>query len=181
MAQPSDLVAHYSSLIFQTRIYALTFVGVVLGASIEWIQSARQSNFIGFLLVLVVGSLAEANRRYTHSYLCACLASSRNESGSNDARFWNLFRHVNESPWSGTEKKGKLIARFMLYWSTYIPGVITGEYLIFRSGQPTFIGWLGTLIAICLVCWWMYSSIKPPNIKNQMDKFILLLDAKKRH
>ena len=172
MAQPSDLVTHYSSLIFQTRIYALTFIGVVLAASIEWIQGAEQSNFIGFLLVVVVGSLAEANRRYTHSYLCACLASSHNESGSNNARFWNLFRHVNEYPWSGTKKSGKLIARFMLYWSTYIPGIVTGEYLIFRDTQPTYIGWLGTLIAICLVVWWIYSSIKPPNINQQMSEFI---------
>lgn len=164
MAQPSDLVAHYSSLIFQTRIYALTFVGVVLTASIEWIKGADQSNFVGFLLVLVVVSLAEANRRYTHSYLCACIASSSEESKSTDAEVWDLFRHANEHPWYGRTRKASL-ARFMLYWSTYIPGIAAGEYLIFRYGNPSLIGWIGMTISTFFVLWWVYLSINPLTIK----------------
>jgi uncharacterized membrane protein YeiH len=76
MAQPSDLIARYSSKIFQTRIYALTMVGAVLAASIEWVKDVNKSNFVGFLLILIVASLASSNRRYTHSYICACFASS---------------------------------------------------------------------------------------------------------
>lgn len=171
MAQPSDLVAHYSSLIFQTRIYALTFVGAVLGASIEWIEGAEKSNFVGSLLILVVVCLAEANRRYTHSYLCACLASSQKELGLNDAGLWDLFRHANEFLWSGRSLAGSL-ARFMLYWSTFLPGIVAGAYLIFRDGKPTFFGWIGSVIAIFSVLWWLYLSRNPPSIKEEIRSFL---------
>ena len=76
MASPSDLVAHYSMLVFNTRIYALIFSGAVLGATLTWDRAASESNLIGFALIAVVGSLGELNQRYTHSYMAACRASS---------------------------------------------------------------------------------------------------------
>lgn len=71
MANPSDLIAHYSSQAFQTRISALTFSGGVLGAALAWDRAATELNLIGLALIVVVGSLGELNRRYTHSYLTA--------------------------------------------------------------------------------------------------------------
>lgn len=168
MAQPSDLAEHYSTLIFQTRLYALTFVGTVLGASIEWIEGAEKSNFVGSLLILVVVCLAEANRRYTHSYLCACLASSQHESNSNDAAFWSWFRHANEFPWSGRDLPGSL-ARFMLYWSTFLPGIAAGAYLVLRDGTPTVVGFTGLATGISSVAWWLYLSRNPINIMKEMS------------
>lgn len=171
MAKPSDLVTHYSSLIFQTRIYALTFVGTVLGVSAKWIKEAENSNYVGSLLILVVVCLAEANRRYTHSYLCACLASSQKESNLNDAVSWDLFRHVNELPWAG-KNPAKILARFMLYWSTFLPGISSGVYLILRDCGPTLFGWIGIATAIFSVLWWLYLSSNPLNIKQQMSTFL---------
>ena len=174
MAQPSDLIAHYSSRIFQTRIYALTMVGSVLAASINWITEVDKSNFVGFLLILIVASLAESNRRYTHSYLCACFASSSRESKSNEVASWYLFRHMNEQPWSDKSCKS-CVARFMLYWSTYIPGIITGEYLIFRDSGPVLIGWIATIVSVCIVLWWMYLAASP------LDPKQLLINYKPKH
>lgn len=170
MAHPSDLIAHYSSRIFQTRIYALTIVGAVLAASIEWIKEADKSNFVGFLLILIVASLAASNRRYTHSYICACFASSSRESKSNEVASWYLFRYMNEHPWAGTSWK-PCVGRFMLYWSTYIPGIVTGEYLIFRNDGPVLIGWVGTVISAGIVLWWIYLAARPLDPKRLLRDY----------
>lgn len=50
MTQPSDLVAHYSSLLFQSRIYARILIAAVLAA---WLQLARTA---------VVAMLQESSR-----------------------------------------------------------------------------------------------------------------------
>ena len=89
MALPSDLVMHYSSKALQTRLAALGFVGAVLSANIVWKEELIRSDTLGIGLLLVVGSLAELNRRYTYSYLCACRASARSES---PMQMWRDFR-----------------------------------------------------------------------------------------
>src|SRR5205085_4210960 len=104
MADPSDLVAHYSSQAFQTRIYALTFSGAVLGAVLTWERVTAESNLIGFALIVVVWSLGELNRRYAHSYLAACRTASMNLPNAPKEELtrirWAYFSRINELPWS---------------------------------------------------------------------------------
>lgn len=97
MATPSELVTHYSSKALQTRLAALGFVGAVLGADVVWDDKRIKSDILGIGLLFVVGSLAELNRRYTYSYLCACIASARSDSST---QMWRDFKSMNELPWS---------------------------------------------------------------------------------
>jgi len=104
MATPSDLVSHYSSHAFQTRICALAFAGAVLAAVLGWKRADEETNLIGLALIVVVGSLGELNRRYTHSYLAACRASElrvpqKSEEDATAIR-WKLFSAINEWRWS---------------------------------------------------------------------------------
>lgn len=116
MANPSDLIAHYSSHAFHTRIYALIFSGAVLGAVLSWNRAERESDLIGFALIVVVGCLSGLNWRYTHSYLAACRASSRDfgqptVQEKEIARMqWAYFSRINEGPWSAS---GGSLYRFM--------------------------------------------------------------------
>jgi hypothetical protein len=172
MAEPSDLIAHYSSKIFQTRIYALTTVGAVLASSIEWIKDPDQSIFIGFLLILVVVSLGELNRRYTYSYICACYAASWKKIDSKDKINWCIFTRLNEAPWT-VESWKSCIYRFMLNWSTYVPGIIVGLYLILREKDPKLIGWIGIATAALSLVWWIYWSIKPKKPTKYLKKYYI--------
>lgn len=162
MALPSDLAAHYSSKAFQTRLSALTAVGAVLAVTFEWIEGAEQWNWVGLVLILVVGSLAELNRRFTYSYLSACYAAERTEN----TEVWRFFRTVNEGPYRASKRRGRgvrflsYLRRFMLSWSTYFPGLVVGIYLIFRD-RPTQPGVFGTALASGLFLWWVFSSLKP--------------------
>jgi hypothetical protein len=162
MALPSDLAAHYSSKAFQTRLSALTAVGAVMAVSFEWIEGAEQSNWVGLVPILVVGSLAELNRRFTYSYLSACYAAARTEN----TEAWGIFRTVNEGPYRASRRMRRgvrflsYLRRFMLSWSTYFPGLLVGIYLIFRD-RPTRPGVFGTALASWLFLWWVFSSLKP--------------------
>jgi len=143
MAEPSDLVTHYSSKALQTRLAALTFVGAVLSANVVWQNQLIRSDTLGIGLLLVVGSLAELNRRYTYSYLCACLASARSDSATQK---WRDFASMNEAPWSLSaipksaspkpKSFGNWISRFLLSWETYIPGIAAGGYLAWSKFVP---------------------------------------------
>lgn len=171
MALPSDLVSHYSSRAFQTRVSALTAVGAVLASSIDWIKETKQANFIGFLLILVIASLGELNRRYTYSYLCACYAAAT-RSGSLEAKLWTAFRKTNEGPWKA-KSFSSYVSRFMLSWSTYLPGLVVGNYLILRDKGPLLVGWIGVGISMVIVVWWIVSSInplEPPDYRKKSAK-----------
>lgn len=165
MAVPSDLVAHYSSQAFHARAYGLTAVGAVLAATIQWIKGVDESNGVGTLLILIVASLAEGNRRYTFAYICACYAASicrRTDPPEIKAQAasWKRFRLANERPWS------TYVGRFVLSWSTYIPGLVVGIYLILRGGKPTALGWIGLGIAALTVLWWFVA----PTIRIQLRR-----------
>jgi hypothetical protein len=167
MAIPSDLIAHYSTKAFYTRISALSFVGAVLGAALLWIDDANRSQILGLSLLAVVASLAELNRRFTYSYLCACRAAAlRNSTTDRDAENWKDFSEMNEGPW---RKKGKRISnsrafvnRFLLTWSTYLPGLFAGGFLTVRSGMNRG-AVLGLSIFVCVFLWWLVYTAKPLN------------------
>ena len=139
MATPSDLIEHYSSKAFLTRIAALSFVGAVVGAVLNRLDDSALSNMVGLALIFVVISLAELNRRYTHSYLSAChaaakaLASDTPEAKATAER-WHQFNDANEKQW-----KSSGFRKFLLNWLTYMPGLILGEYLVLKNG----LGYLG--------------------------------------
>lgn len=169
MALPSDLIVHYSSKAFQTRLAALTVIGAVLVGTSKWFKDAEESNIVGFLLILVVSSLGELNRRYSYSYLCACYAATRRgRHFSNEAKEaavqWIIFRITNETPWRSP------LARFLLSWSTYFPGIILGGFLILRQGEPVAIGWVGLGLALLVLLQWIYYSICPLNPADYRNK-----------
>src|SRR5258707_846694 len=122
MALPSDWATHYSGLAFQTRLAALGFVGAAIGAESVWARI--DSAVLGFALLVIVASLGELNRRYTWSYLSACRAAM----GASDVQ-WRAFVWMNEGPW----KRRRGFSRFLLSWSTYVPGVAAGVYLVTRG------------------------------------------------
>ena len=160
MAHPSDLIAHYSSKAFQTRMAALTVIGAVLVAASNWFKEADEANAVGLFLILVVSSLGELNRRYSYSYLCACYASTKRRRSFSAAEMeaatrWIYFRLENERPWNSA------VPRFLLSWSTYIPGVLLGCFLILREGEPTGLGFLGLGLAAVLLLQWMYYAVFP--------------------
>lgn len=166
MAHPSDLVPHYSSMAFQTRIYALTAVGAVLASTINWIKSPADSNFVGALLILVVASLGEINRRFTYAFICACYAASRcrrsdSPEGKAQAAAWKRFRIANDRPWKA------YVGRIILSWSTYAPGIVVGVYLIMRDGRPTVVGWIGLVLSVLVVLWWVLApTVRAPLMRK---------------
>jgi hypothetical protein len=188
MAKPSDLISHYSSQAFHTRIYALTFSGAVLAAALKWPDSTTQFDRVGLALVVVIGSLSALNWRYTHSYLAALLASRLETSpGFEEVEQWRYFSRINETPWSVLHRsvyhllkwtqikekfarehpdwsKATLLAvascwvaiaaakKFLLSWSTYLPGLIVGTVVIWphKSSKAGGAGLIGAVI-VCLV------------------------------
>ena len=165
MADLSSLAEHYSALAFKTRIYALTFTGAVLGADF-WVRGSGNEltggfltprALLGLLLLAVVGSLGELNRRYTSSYVAAC----RSMGGA--APGWREFVRLNEKRYSFrendrlAEKAKKLGNRFVLSWLTYIPGWLLGVALLLGENQllPSAIGILGALI---MMAWWCFAA-----------------------
>jgi hypothetical protein len=173
MATPSDLVTHYSSKALQTRLAALGFVGAVLGADVVWKDELIRSDTLGVGLLLIVGSLAELNRRYTYSYICACRAAARSESPT---QMWRDFTEMNEAPWSlnviprdKRKRKKKSfqnrVSRFLLSWGTYLPGIAAGLYLAWSKFTPREVPAqqilklaAATLLAATLLIWWGVQS-----------------------
>jgi hypothetical protein len=155
MATPADLVAHYSELAFKTRTAALAFVGAALGAEIAW----KHSQLLGVALLVIVASLAELNHRYTWSYLSACRASALNDTPDLQ-RQWQAFIEMNEGPWNPLRKDQpaplpakRFVKRFLLSWSTYLPGLIAGTFLIMRDGTAMDVG-LALAAGVLLLGWW---------------------------
>ena len=178
MAIPSDLITHYSTKAFYTRISALSFVGAVLGAKLVWIGDTKRSQLLGLSLLAVVASLAELNRRFTYSYECACRASAlRDSTTDRDAENWQDFTDMNEGPWrsgdSGISKIKAFARRFFLMWSTYLPGLVAGGFLVIRPGMSgqTF---LGVLFAMGILVWWTICAANPLNPRK------FLSEAKRR-
>lgn len=158
MATPSDLIEHYSSKAFLTRIAALSFVGAVVGAVLNRLDDPVLSKIVGLALIFVVISLAELNRRYTHSYLCACHAAaakldSDTPEGKATAERWQKFRDANEKKWRSPFRK------FLLYWLTYLPGLVLGEYLVLKNGLG-YLGWLSLVLGLMVFGWWAKSSVE---------------------
>lgn len=157
MGSPADLAAHYSSKAFETRIYALTFAGAAVGATLVWLENPAKSNILGTALLAVVASLAELNRRFTYSYLCACVAASLS---ADDVQRWGYFRRMNEGPWSDRrDVKPKpapdRISRFFLMWATYLPGLIAAACLQYPAGVPC--PFRAVVLALCLaLLWWWW-------------------------
>ena|SRR6266481_1314605 len=157
MATPSDLISHYSNQAHLTRLAALTFVGAVVGVAWDKLSDPSIQIAVGFTLIIVVGSLAELNRRYTHSYLSACRAAAAplEIDGPEDratANRWSQFYEINELPWEHP------VWRFVLLWLTYLPGLFLGVFLVGRSRSnegfwksPWF--WLAFAIALGIVLW----------------------------
>ncbi|HEX8650280.1 MAG TPA: hypothetical protein VF708_05535 [Pyrinomonadaceae bacterium] len=179
MANPSDLISHYSSHAFFTRIAALTSVGAVLGAAINRLDDPIFSLLVGYALIMVVISLAELNRRYTHSYISACRAAgmyldSDTEEGRSVAKRWRYFIELNEKPYESAPM------RFLLSWLTYLPGLILGEVLILKSCGWRCWMWIGfrgvfaILLGVAVLMWWAYVSIeiqaRIPRVGNPKDK-----------
>ncbi len=166
MATPSDLIAHYSTRAFQTRISALAFVGAVLGADVAWKESVKPG-LLGTVLIAVVASLGELNRRYTYSYLCACRAAagSGSSKAQSEADSWQAFQRMNEGPWTCKENDArtvrlrKIVNRFLLSWATYVPGLAAGIYLLCRDG----FAWFGVLCTAVLLAWWIRLSSSTPD------------------
>ena len=157
MAEPSDLVAHYSGQLLRTRLSALAFVGAVLGADAAWDESEISSVTLGYALLVVVASLGEMNRRYTWSYLSACRAAELSLPEPSVVERWRAFREMNEGPWApgrlsirnlpkwllrtwrralgNLRDPAHLVNRYLLSWSTYFPGIAAGWYLVWCEGS----------------------------------------------
>lgn len=163
MITPSELVVHYSTKAFQTRLAALTFVGAILATDVVWKPEFLQREVLGIALILVVGSLAGLNSRYTYSYLCACIASSRPDA----SQMWRDFKIMNEGPYSSRKdkvrkkKRGAFVSPFLLSWATYVPGLAAGLYLALPKDYPLEVSkfsprtYLAILLAIALSIWWL--------------------------
>lgn len=161
MANPSDLIAHYSSKAFLTRIAALSSAGAVVGVVINRLEDPTISTLVGFALISVVISLAELNRRYTHSYLSACLAAGiyldvDTEEGRTAAKRWRHFVDLNEKPYRS------IVSRYFLSWLTYFPGLVLGEFLVLKSCWEGRI-WIGFgvvagILGLIVLVWWLYIS-----------------------
>lgn len=174
MTRPADLIHHYSSQAFKTRIFALTFVGAVAGYGMVREGESVVQNLLGLALLLVIASLAELNRRYTYSYLCACLAESRVDTqGTTDRQVWREFVVMNEGPWSGKKVKVKNLRqggarRFLLSWATYLPGLITGAVLSSMPGLP-FSRPLGIAFSFFLLIWWITVTVRVIDPEQFLD------------
>lgn len=138
-----------------------------MGAEVVWEQDRVRSAVLGAALLLIVASLAELNRRYTWSYRCACRAAKLNDA--KEAGEWQEFVTWNEAWWSPdlpvdagkTPQVGPIawrrtIAatwnRFFLSWSTYLPGVLAGLYLVRRDGRgwEKVAAWIAVFIMIAV-------------------------------
>lgn len=165
MMRPANLVPHYSTQAFNTRIFALTFVGAAIGATLVWLEQPVKQNILGLALLVIIGSLAELNRRYTYSYLCACRAESRmHAQPSDDNQAWREFSVMNEGPWSGKAAKRNTLwrgalNRFLLSWATYMPGLISGLVLSYMPGLR-FSRPLGIAFSLALLAWWATQAIR---------------------
>ena len=149
MATPSDLIAHYSSKALYTRLAALTLVGGLVGGAWNKLDDLWVSQIVGFAVIVVVASLGELNRRYTHSYLTACKAAAAYVDGeSADAKAaaqrWAMFRDLNEARW---QRAGW---RFLVNWLTYLPGLMLGVFLAGRECGRHFWYCPSALIALAL-------------------------------
>lgn len=158
MATPSDLIEHYSSKAFLTRIAALSFVGAVVGAALNRLDDPTLSDMVGLALIFVVISLAELNRRYAHSYLSACNAAAETRAsdtpeGNATAERWKNFRDENEKKWKSPFRK------FLLSWSTYLPGLVLGEYLVLKNGW-SYLEWISLGVGLLVFGWWVKSSFE---------------------
>jgi hypothetical protein len=126
----------------------------------------------------VVISLAELNRRYTHSYISACRAAGMYlDSDTQEGRFlakrWRYFTEFNEKPYESA------LMRFFLSWLTYLPGLILGEILIIRScGWRCWLrigirGWVALMIGVGVLVWWAHVSkefqARIPRTENPKD------------
>ena len=170
MASPSDLIAHYSTQAFLTRLAALTFVGGVVGGVLTRIEEPSISIIVGFAVMFVVASLAELNRRYTHSYLSACRAAAAEMTNGDRedaivASRWALFLENNEAPWS------RGFRRFLVRWLTYLPGILLGVVLIGRScwaccGLNCYSFFIAALLALVIVGWWVIADSREVIKKN---------------
>jgi len=152
MATPSDIISHYSNQALLTRLAALTFVGGVVGGAWDKLEQPPIGTVVGLALIVVVGSLSELNRRYTHSYLSACRAAAEPLDGDNPqdrmtAKRWKYFYAWNEEPWK------QKVSRFFLNWLTYVPGLLLGVFLVGKSHWHEQ-GWKNPwlLLAVLLVC-----------------------------
>ncbi len=166
MTLPSDLISHYSSKAFQTRMYALTIAIGALVAGLRWAPDVSNSFWFGSFLILIVVSLAELNRRYTRSYLCACFASAfPQEAGSTelDHERWAVFRFTNETPWT------PLLSRFLLSWLTYLPGLVVGGTIMFAAGGA-YAKWLGVAVPLLIAGWWLKYSAKTEDLKSYLPE-----------
>ncbi len=186
MADPTDLIAHYSTKAFNTRIAALAFAGAALGADLSIVSnpgpggaavrglSPDQASVLGWALLLIVASLAEANRRYTRSYLCACRATKE--------RAWIAFQVMNEQPWTyrpngGPAKRVALVNRFLLSWATFVPGFLAGVYLTLRGDAPWNI--VAPTCALGLLAWWIHVAASLPDnlessgLEEQVDEIVV--------
>src|SRR5438045_9356377 len=110
MDTPAALIAHYSSLAFYTRLAALTFVGAIIGTMVEKLEKPEVSHVVGLAVLLVVASLGELNRRYTHAYLAALHAASRrlkddSPEGDLASRRWRVFRRTDELGWPSVRSR----------------------------------------------------------------------------
>jgi hypothetical protein len=167
MTTPSDLIEHYSSKAFLTRISALTFVGAVVGAVLNRLDDPALSTIVGLALIFVVTSLAELNLRYAHSYLCACYAASLTidsdtPEGKVTAERWQKFRFENEKKWKSPFRK------FLLYWLTYLPGLVLGEYLVLKNGLG-YLEWLSLGLGLLVFAWWVKSSFERMQVSTSQD------------
>jgi len=162
MAKPSDLIAHYSSLAFYTRIAALTFVGGVLGTVFGRIADTETRRLVGVGLILVVVSLGELNRRFTDSYMAACRTAENNTDSQDEddlvaARQWHTFQDTLEPNWNSP------VSRFLLRWFTYLPGLLLGGYLLL-SRESLIESAFAVAIVLAVMAVWIRAALKasPP-------------------
>jgi len=168
MDGPEGLVSHYASLAFYTRIAALTFVGGIVGVMHQSLKDPEVQYVVGVGILLVIGALAEFNRRYTFAYVAAVYAASNADThsvGPDQAAVarWESFRKLNDLT------SNTVCARMLLSWLTYVPGFILGEYLLLTCRAPSS-GVVAVSLGVGISSWLVWLAIGRYPTSNKAPK-----------
>jgi hypothetical protein len=84
-------------------------------------------------------------------------------------RTWHWVLPSFEPLWQCANSPGRFVNRFLLSWSTYIPGMLAGVYLVWLDGTTLELH-LAVVAALVLLYWWLRQSALPPEPTAYLSK-----------